>query len=68
VQRNGKFGPFWLPVSNASSSDAFLFGPTEVTIDYSDYEIGEGGTTAGSVQQSPKPDAVPRKASISQSP
>jgi hypothetical protein len=41
VHRYGKFGPFWLAVSNTSSTDALVFGHTEVRIDYSDYRINE---------------------------
>ena len=35
----GKFGPFWLPVSNRSDTDVLIFGRTETTIDYWDYQI-----------------------------
>jgi hypothetical protein len=37
VHRYEKRGPFWFPVSNQSTSDARLFGATEVTIEYFDY-------------------------------
>jgi hypothetical protein len=37
VHRYEKCGPFWFPVSNHSTSDARLFGATEVTIEYFDY-------------------------------
>jgi hypothetical protein len=39
VHRYGKFGAFWLAVSNQSETDALVFGHTEVRIDYLDYEI-----------------------------
>ena len=39
MHRYGKFGPFWLPVSNRSETDVLIFGHTEVTIDYWDYQI-----------------------------
>jgi len=39
VQVYQKFGPFWLPESNASETDVVLFGQTDVDIRYSDYII-----------------------------
>jgi hypothetical protein len=39
VHRYGKFGPFWLAVSNRSDSDVFVFGHTVVEIQYSDYRL-----------------------------
>jgi hypothetical protein len=39
VQKYGKFGPFWLPLSNDSNSDVKVFGHTQVRIEYSDYKI-----------------------------
>jgi hypothetical protein len=39
VHRYEKFGQYWLPVSNASTSDVRVFGKTEVTVDYADYTI-----------------------------
>lgn len=39
VHRYGKFGPFWLAVSNHSETEAWLFGRTEVRIEYRDYRI-----------------------------
>lgn len=44
--RYGKFGPFWLPVSNRSSSDVMVYGKTEVTVAYTDYEVNGGRHTA----------------------
>ncbi len=41
VHRYGKFGPFWLAISNHSETDALVFGRTEVTIEYSDYRINQ---------------------------
>jgi hypothetical protein len=32
-----KSGPFWFPVSDHSVTDARIFGPTEMTIEYFDY-------------------------------
>ena len=34
-----KNGTFWLPVSDVSVSDARIFGPTELTILYRDYQL-----------------------------
>jgi hypothetical protein len=39
VQQSKNFAPFWFPLSNHSETDSFLFGRTEVTIEYSDYRI-----------------------------
>ena len=39
VQRYAKTGAFWLPVSNVSTTDARVFGKTDVTIDYLDYHL-----------------------------
>lgn len=39
VHTYGKFGPFWLAVSNVSETDAVMFGHTSVEIQYSDYTI-----------------------------
>lgn len=39
VHEYRKFGAFWLPVSNRSETEAVAFGRTEVTIDYSEYEL-----------------------------
>lgn len=39
VQRYAKTGAFWLPVSNTSTTEARLFGKTDVTIDYLDYHL-----------------------------
>lgn len=41
VHEYQKFGSFWLPVANRSTTDAFLFGRTEVGIEYSLYRINE---------------------------
>jgi hypothetical protein len=41
VHQYGKFGPFWLAVSNHSDTDALIFGRTVVRIEYSDYRINE---------------------------
>lgn len=50
VHQYHKFGPFWLPVSNRSETDAVIFGRTEVTIEYSDHLIDQepAGTAAAS--------------------
>jgi hypothetical protein len=37
VHMYAKNGPFWFPASDHSVTDAWLFGNTEVTIDYFDY-------------------------------
>ena len=39
AQRNAKHGVYWLPESNRSSTDSFLFGRTDVGIDYVEYQI-----------------------------
>lgn len=39
VHQYGKFGQFWLPVSNRSQTDVLIFGRTDLTIEYSDYVI-----------------------------
>ncbi len=39
VHRYGKFGPFWLAISNISDTDVRIFGRTEVRIEYFDYQI-----------------------------
>jgi hypothetical protein len=41
VHRYEKFGDFWLPVANTSRTNARLFGPTTVTINYSEYRINQ---------------------------
>ena len=41
VHRYEKFGDHWLPVSNHSTTEARVFGHTEVTIEYSGYRINE---------------------------
>jgi hypothetical protein len=38
VHNYQKSGPFWLPVSDRSVSDARILGATELTIEYFDYE------------------------------
>jgi hypothetical protein len=35
-----KSGPLWLPASDVSLSDARIFGPTQLTILYQDYQLG----------------------------
>ncbi len=42
AHRFGKFGQFWLPLSNDSGSDVRVFGHTEVRIDYLEYRINTG--------------------------
>ncbi len=39
VHTYGRFGQFWLPVGNQSSSDVLIYGHTVVTIDYFDYLV-----------------------------
>ena len=39
-----KRGIFWLPLTNASVSDARIFGPTELRIEYFDYVVKESST------------------------
>jgi hypothetical protein len=41
VHQYGKTGRFWLPVMNSSWAEGRIFGPTDVTIDYSDYVVSE---------------------------
>jgi len=43
-----KAGPLWLPASDVSLSDARIFGPTQLTISYHDYQLG---STVASVSQ-----------------
>jgi hypothetical protein len=45
AHKYGRFGSFWLPVSNNSSSDVRVFGLTRVRIEYSDYRINTGAAT-----------------------
>lgn len=45
AHRYARFGSFWLPVSNNSSSEVRVFGRTRVRIEYSDYRINTGATT-----------------------
>ena len=68
VQQNRKFGSFWLPVSNQSQSDAFIFGPTELTIDYLDYQIPDIQLSAGTAPPDPKSKAAPRAATLPDTP
>jgi hypothetical protein len=42
----GKFGPFWLAVSNVSETDLFLLGHAQLRIEYSDYVINPDQTPA----------------------
>jgi hypothetical protein len=39
VQQYRKMGPFWLPCSNETETEARLFGPARLNIDYRDYRI-----------------------------
>lgn len=39
VQSYGKFGAYWFPVLNQSTTEARIFGKTDVTIAYSNYEV-----------------------------
>jgi outer membrane lipoprotein-sorting protein len=39
VHRYGKFGRFWLPVSNESETEALIFGRTQVRIEYFEHQI-----------------------------
>lgn len=41
VHEYGKFGPFWLAVSNRSETEVLIFGHTEVTIKYFSYKINQ---------------------------
>jgi len=41
IHRYGRFGPFWMALSNTSLTDALIFGRTEVRIEYYDYKINE---------------------------
>ena len=49
-QRYGKVGPFWLPLSNESRSEVRIFGDSETSIEYYDYQINQAPveTTTGS--------------------
>lgn len=42
-----KQGPFWVPVSNKSTTDVRIFGSTDLTIDYFDYAL-KGSTRSAS--------------------
>lgn len=48
VQTFEKNGPWWLPASNHSLTDARLFGLADLTIEYSDYQF-EQPTPAGGI-------------------
>jgi hypothetical protein len=39
VQQNGKVDSFWLPLANRSTTDARIFGKTDVSIDYYEYRV-----------------------------
>lgn len=39
VHHYGKHGPFWLAASNRSATDSFVFGRTEISIHYFDYQL-----------------------------
>jgi hypothetical protein len=39
VRQYDKRGPFWVPVSNTSTTDIRIFGSTDLTIDYFDYVL-----------------------------
>jgi len=39
----GKFGPFWLPVSNHSATQVFIFGRTTTDLEYTNYQINQPG-------------------------
>jgi len=41
TQRYAKVGPFWLPASNYSKTDVWIFGSTEVSVEYYDYQIDQ---------------------------
>jgi hypothetical protein len=45
VQESQRHGAVWLPLSNRSRTDSFLFGRTEVSIDSWDYQVMEEGAT-----------------------
>jgi hypothetical protein len=40
VHRYGKFGDFWLALSNHSDADVKMFGKTEIRVEYGDYKFG----------------------------
>lgn len=44
VHQYRKMGPFWLPVSNHSQTDSFLFGRTEIDIEYGEYQVKQSRT------------------------
>lgn len=46
VHQYAKVRSYWLPLSNRSHSDSFLFGRTDVSIDYWDYKIVENPNRA----------------------
>lgn len=52
IQESERFGQMWLPRSNHSNTDSFLFGHTEVTIDSWDYQIVEDPIAAGKTESS----------------
>lgn len=51
VHEYRKFGAFWLPVSNHSRTDVLIFGATETSVEYYEYQIntsaGDGVPGAG---------------------
>ena len=49
VHNYQKNGPFWLPVSDRSVSDARILGATELTIEYFDY--APNGTTLSAFRE-----------------
>ncbi len=48
VHEYRKFGPFWLPVSNRSHTDVLVFGATEASVEYYDYEIDANAANGAS--------------------
>jgi hypothetical protein len=46
VHNYEKRGPFWFPVSDRSATEARVFGSTEVTIEYFDYEPNPSALSA----------------------
>lgn len=46
-----KNGPFWLPVSDRSVTDARIFGSTELTIEYLDYSLNSLLSASSSTPQ-----------------
>ena len=51
IHEYAKRGEFWFPASDGSVTDARVFGRTEVTIEYFDYELNRSvGSVTGDLR------------------